>query len=118
MGIKKIGKVFTGFVMTVALSISCPGVENLAGAVEMVYAASSESRGQEKANTAAAQTVTWKQKGSKRYCYRNGKKLTGFQKVGNSYYYFDSKGSHAYRLAICKKSLSLFRQKNRENAGK
>ena len=92
MGIKKIGKVFTGFVVTVALSISCPGVENLAGAVEKVYAASSETQGQEKANTAAAQTVTWKQKGSKRYCYRNGRKLTGFQKVGNSYYYFDSKG--------------------------
>ena len=38
-------------------------------------------------------SFTWKKRGSKRYCYKNGKKLTGFQQVNGNYYYFGSKGA-------------------------
>ena len=37
-------------------------------------------------------SVIWKKKGGKRYCYRNGRKLTGFQQIDGAWYYFNSKG--------------------------
>ena len=42
--------------------------------------------------TSATSSVQWKQKGRKRYCYKNGKKLTGFQQIDGFWYYFNSKG--------------------------
>ena len=40
----------------------------------------------------AQSSVTWKKKDGKRYCYRKGKKLTGFRQVDGAWYYFDAKG--------------------------
>ena len=78
------------------LGISCPEMEQLA-----IVTAQAETNVQEgttpsdktTVTTASLQSsVTWKKKGGKHYCYRNGRKLTGFQQIDGAWYYFNSKG--------------------------
>ena len=45
------------------------------------------------AKTTASSYTGWKTSGSKKYYYKNGKRLTGFRKIGKWYYYFDSSGA-------------------------
>ena len=48
------------------------------------------------ASTSSGKTATrftgWRGKGLRRRCYKNGRILTGFCKIGSDYYFFDSKG--------------------------
>ena len=118
---KRFTRTLTGFLLAGVLGFSCPGVESLAEGISQVWevqAAKSGSRGemqdtgqdstwkiqvaakenvQESGTATVASTdnasFTWKKRGSKRYCYKNGKKLTGFQQVNGNYYYFGSKGA-------------------------
>ena len=75
-------------VLVIILGICCPQTENLLCTVNVVRAESEA----EITTAPATSTYVWKQKKGSRYCYRNGKKLTGFQKIEGNYYYFNSKG--------------------------
>lgn len=96
MKTRKINRLFTGVILAGILGISCPGMEQLAVYPACVQAAAGEDTANIDTTTAVVTPVqspiTWKKKGSKRYCYRNGKKLIGFQQVDGAWYYFNSKG--------------------------
>lgn len=96
MGKRNLNRLFTGMILAGVLGISCPEMEQLA-----IVTAQAETNSQEETTpsdkttvtTAPLQSsVTWKKKGGKRYCYRNGRKLTGFQQIDGAWYYFNSKG--------------------------
>nr|WP_294671921.1 N-acetylmuramoyl-L-alanine amidase [uncultured Blautia sp.] len=93
---RNLNRLFTGIILAGVLGISCPEMEQLA-----IVTAQAEANSQEgttpsdktTVTTAPLQSsVTWKKKGGKRYCYRNGRKLTGFQQIDGAWYYFNSKG--------------------------
>ena len=96
MGKRNLNRLFTGMILAGVLGISCPDMEQLA-----IVTAQAETNSQEETTpsdkttvtTAPLQSsVTWKKKGGKRYCYHNGRKLTGFQQIDGAWYYFNSKG--------------------------
>lgn len=96
MGKRNLNRLFTGMILAGVLGISCPEMEQLA-----IVTAQAETNVQEgttpsdktTVTTASLQSsVTWKKKGGKHYCYRNGRKLTGFQQIDSAWYYFNSKG--------------------------
>lgn len=96
MGKRNLNRLFTGMILAGVLGISCPEMEQLA-----IVTAQAETNVQEgttpsdktTVTTATLQSsVTWKKKGGKHYCYRNGRKLTGFQQIDGAWYYFNSKG--------------------------
>ena len=96
MGKRNLNRLFTGMILAGVLGISCPDMEQLA-----IVTAQAETNSQEgttpsdktTVTTAPLQSsVTWKKKGGKRYCYRNGRKLTGFQQIDSVWYCFNSKG--------------------------
>ena len=96
MGKRNLNRLFTGMILAGVLGISCPEMEQLA-----IITAQAETNAQEGATPLDKNTVTtaplqssviWKKKGGKRYCYRNGRKLTGFQQIDGAWYYFNSKG--------------------------
>lgn len=96
MGKRNLNRLFTGMILAGVLGISCPEMEQLA-----IVTAQAETNVQEgttpsdktTVTTASLQSsVTWKKKGGKHYCYRNGRKLTGFQQIDGAWYYFNSKG--------------------------
>lgn len=96
MGKRNLNRLFTGMILAGVLGISCPEMEPLA-----IVTAQAETNSQEETTpsdkttvtTAPLQSsVTWKKKGGKRYCYHNGRKLTGFQQMDGAWYYFNSKG--------------------------
>ena len=96
MGKRNLNRLFTGMILAGVLGISCPEMEQLA-----IVTAQAETNSQEETTpsdkttvtTAPLQSsVTWKKKGGKRCCYRNGRKLTGFQQIDGAWYYFNSKG--------------------------
>ena len=79
MGKRNLNRLFTGMILAGVLGISCPEMEQLA-----IVTAQAETNVQEETTpsdkttviTASLQSsVTWKKKGSKRYCYCNGRKL-------------------------------------------
>lgn len=76
------------------LSVCCQGTEQTASTMNVVQAAEQTVKDSSQTDpvTPTVSSTVWKKKGSKRYCYRNGKKLTGFQQVDNSWYFFNSKG--------------------------
>lgn len=93
---RNLNRLFTGMILAGVLGISCPEMEQLA-----IVTAQAETNSQEGTTssdktivtTAPLQSsITWKKKSGKRYCYRNGRKLTGFQQIDGTWYYFDSKG--------------------------
>ena len=96
MGKRNLNRLFTGIILAGVLGISCPEMEQLA-----IVTAQAETNAQEGTTPLDKNTVTtaplqssatWKKKGGKRYCYRNGRKLTGFQQIDGAWYYFNSKG--------------------------
>ena len=101
---KKRSKMLVSIILAGILGISCPGMMVLPGSRMEVQAAeaiqSAEATQPETAVTneknetitSAPSSVQWKQKGRKHYCYKNGKKLTGFQQIDGFWYYFNSKG--------------------------
>lgn len=84
---KRFARSLAVFLLAGMLGFSCSGVESLAEGVSPVWEVQATAAGTD--NT----IFTWKKRGSKRYCYKNGKKLTGFQQVNGNYYYFGSKGA-------------------------
>ena len=96
MGKRNLNRLFTGMILAGVLGISCPEMEQLA--IVTVQAETNAQEGTTSSDktivtTAPLQSsVTWKKKGGKRYCYRNGRKLTGFQQIDGAWYYFNSKG--------------------------
>ena len=91
MGKKKMRKIRKGLlqvILAIILGISIPGAENLSWTVDVVSAASET----EITTESETSEYVWKQKKGRQYCYKNGKKLTGFQKIEGNYYYFNSKG--------------------------
>ena len=96
MGKRNLNRLFTGLILAGVLGISCPEMEQLA-----IVTALAETNEQEETTPSDKTTVTtaslrysvtWKKKSGKRYCYRNGSRLTGFQQIDGSWYYFNFKG--------------------------
>ena len=118
---KRFARTLAGFLLAGVLGFFCPGVESLAEGIFQVWEVQAagpdtswetQIAGQDstwKIQVAAKEDVqesgtatvastdnasfTWKKRGSKRYCYKNGKKLIGFQQVNGNYYCFGSKGA-------------------------
>lgn len=61
--------------------------------------------------TTSNQFTGWKGKGLRRKYYKNGKLQTGFRKIGNDYYLFDSKGRIKTGWQYAGKHYRLFHKK-------
>ena len=61
--------------------------------------------------TTSNQFIGWKGKGLRRKYYKNGKLQTGFRKIGNDYYLFDSKGRIKTGWQYAGKHYRLFHKK-------
>lgn len=96
MGKRNLNRLFTGMILAGVLGISCPEMEQLAivtAQAETNVQGGTTPSDKTTVTTALLQSsVTWKKKGGKHYCYRNGRKLTGFQQIDGAWYYFNSKG--------------------------
>ena len=62
-------------------------------------------------STTSNQFIGWKGKGLRRKYYKNGKLQTGFRKIGNDYYLFDSKGRIKTGWQYAGKHYRLFHKK-------
>lgn len=96
MGKRNLNRLFMGIILAGVLGTSCPEIEQLAIVVAQAENIAQEettaSEGTAGTTAPLQSSVTWKKKGGKRYCYRNGRRLTGFQQIDGSWYYFNSKG--------------------------
>lgn len=68
--------------------------------------------------TTSNQFTGWKGKGLRRKYYKNGKLQTGFRKIGNDYYLFDSKGRIKTGWQYAGKHYRLFHKKTGKDGQK
>ena len=95
----------------VASTRSCSGVDDY-----KAYYNDSSSNSKKNSSSKSGKTGFVKE-GNKTYYYKNGKKLTGRQKIGGSYYYFSKKnGAMKTGLLKINKSFYYYKKKNGKQA--
>ena len=96
--------IFVIFSLSVT-SLPCAFLITSLSATKTAQAASISS------GTTSNQFTGWKGKGLRRKYYKNGKLQTGFRKIGNDYYLFDSKGRIKTGWQYAGKHYRLFHKK-------